>query len=178
MSINTAAPTIDVTAEEAETIRMDPYWMAMRVHNNDIEEFDDELELSTGEHIEWLEACQANIERWIRVLRQLESGVLAAEPWLIEEIRKEARRLDDFPEDSAYPAEPARAAEWREIYRLNAARVAALTALADRLEAALAGVPRCRHERSSPSSPETRDAAADQGRRAAVRERDPRDGCR
>lgn len=121
MSINTAAPTIDVTAEEAETIRMDPYWMAMRVHNNDIEEFDDELELSTGEHIEWLEACQANIERWIRVLRQLESGVLAAEPWLIEEIRKEARRLDDFPEDSAYPAEPARAAEWREIYRLNAA---------------------------------------------------------
>jgi hypothetical protein len=37
---------------------------------------------------------------------------------------------------------------------------------------------RCRHEFASPASPETRDAASDQGRRAAVRERDPRDGCR
>jgi hypothetical protein len=134
MSTTTVAPTISVTAEDELAVRMDPYWMAMAVHNNDIEEFDDDLELSTGEHIQWLEGCQANIERWITVLRQLDNGELAAEPWLIEAIREEVVRLDED-----HPNGHECADYCREIHVATTRRSAVMTALADRLEAALVG---------------------------------------
>ena len=100
MSTTTAAPTIRVTAEEAGTIRIDPYYIAMMGGDErDIEHFDLNTTRSMREHIGWLEGQQAFLERWVAVLRQLDDGVLVAEPWIVETVRKNAISLHD---DSLY----------------------------------------------------------------------------
>ena len=136
MSTTTAAPTINVTAEEAQTIRIDPYYIAMMDGGGlqDVEYFDRDTTRSTREHIEWLEGQQAHLEHWVAVLRQLDDGVLVAEPWIIETVREKAISLHD---DSLYHNDGCGGScNCADIEQ----RSAALHALADRLEAA--SVPR------------------------------------
>jgi hypothetical protein len=127
----TAARTINVTAEEAETIRIDPYYIAMMDGGKrDIEYFDLNTTRSMREHVEWLEGQQTFLERWVAVLRQLDDGVLVAEPWIIETVRENAISLHD---DSLYHDDRCGAScNCAEVEQ----RSAALHALAERLEAA------------------------------------------
>jgi len=135
MSTSTAVPTISVTPEEAETIRIDPYYIAM-MEGASVEHFDLNTTRPMCEHIEWLEGQQAHLERWVAVLRQLDDGVLVAEPWIIETVRKNAVGLHD---DSLYHNDGCGGScNCADIEQ----RSAALHALADRLEAALVESPR------------------------------------
>jgi hypothetical protein len=131
MSTTTTAPTINVTAEEVETFRIDPYYHGMMSigYAVDVEAFDKNVtERSLREHREHLEAARPTLERWITVLRQLENGVLDAAPWIIEEVRESADALDPGEHDCDRFCADSCASE--------AERRAALYALADRLEAA------------------------------------------
>jgi hypothetical protein len=135
MSTTTAAPTISVSPEEQEAFRIYTYYCATRSLHwaLDIEGFDDHWERSTREHREWLEAAQQQLERWITVLRQLENGVLVAEPWINQEIRESADALGP----AGYSPEDCPVAER-----------AALYALAQRMDDAVAVVEDARcHER-------------------------------
>jgi hypothetical protein len=134
MSGITAAPTINVSAEEAETIYIDPYYIAMmETGERDIECFDLSHERSLREHVEWLEGQQAFLERWVAVLRQLDDGVLVAEPWIIETVRENAISLHD---DSLYHNDRCGGScNCADIEQ----RSAALHALAHRLGGALVG---------------------------------------
>jgi len=112
----TAALTISVSPEEQEAFRTYTYYYATRSLHwaVDIECFDDHLERSTREHREWLEAAQPTLERWITVLRQIENGVLVAEPWINQEIRKSADDLGP----AAYSPEDCPVAERAALYAL------------------------------------------------------------
>jgi hypothetical protein len=134
MSTSTAAPTINVTAEEVETFRVDPYFHGtMSIgYAVDVVAFDKNMTArSLREHREYLEAARPTLERWITVLQQLENGVLVAAPWIIEEVRGSADALDPGEYDCDESCADQCASE--------AERRAALYALADRLEGALAG---------------------------------------
>ena len=135
MSGITAAPMINVSAEEAQTIRIDPYYIAM-MEGASVEHFDLNTTRPMCEHIEWLEGQQAHLERWVAVLRQLDDGVLVAEPWIIETVRENAISLHD---DSLYHNDRCGGScNCADIEQ----RSAALHALADRLEGALVESPR------------------------------------
>jgi len=112
----TAALTISVSPEEQEAFRTYSYYYATRSLHwaVDIEGFDDHLERSTREHREWLEAAQPMLERWITVLRQIEDGVLVAEPWINQEIRKSADDLGP----AAYDPKDCPVAERAALYAL------------------------------------------------------------
>jgi adenosyl cobinamide kinase/adenosyl cobinamide phosphate guanylyltransferase len=131
----TTAPTINVTAEEVETFRMDPYYHGMMsiTYAVDGEAFDDNWERSIREHREWLEAAQPMLERWVTVLRQLEDGVLPAEPWIIEAVRENAVGLHNDTIIDGHACDGS--CNCADI----AQRSAELHALADRLEGALVG---------------------------------------
>ena len=128
----TAAPTINVTAEDWEALRHDPYWISIAVlgHAIDVDDFDKALERSPGEHREWLDGLKIRIEFWVTLLKRIEDGVLPAEPDVIELLRRDAARLAD--DCSGHECD-----DWcRESCTDLARRSALLTALADRLEAA------------------------------------------
>jgi hypothetical protein len=136
MSTTTAAPTINVTAEEAGTIRIDPYYIAMMGGGGfDIEHFDPSTTRSMREHIEWLEGQQAHLEHWVAVLRQLDDGVLVAEPWIIETVRENAVGLHG--DSLAHNDRCGGSCNCADIEQ----RSMELHALADRLEAELATPP-------------------------------------
>ena len=117
------------------TIRIDPYYIAMMGGGGcPIEDFDGDTTHSMREHIEWLEGQQAFLVRWVAVIRQLDDGVLVAEPWIIEQVRENAVGLHD--DSLAHNDRCGGSCNCADI----AERSAALHALADRLEAA--SVPR------------------------------------
>ena len=134
----TAAPTISITAEDWEILRHDPYWISIAVlgHEVDLDDFDKALERSPGEHREWLDGLKTQIEWWVTLLKRIESGVLPAEPGVIEVIRSDAARLYDDSHVSGHDE----CDDWcRESCADLARRSGLLTALADRLEGALVG---------------------------------------
>jgi hypothetical protein len=135
MSTTTVAPTINVTAEDWEILRHDPYYISIAVLGDeiDVDGFDRALERSPREHREWLDGLKTQIEWWVTLLKQIEDGVLPAEPEVIELVRRDAVRL----------TEDCSGHECDDYCRENcvdlARRSALLTALADRLEGALVG---------------------------------------
>ena len=136
MPTTTVARTISITPEEWATFCVDPYYISVAVLGDalDVGDLDKNyVERSPREHREWLDGLKTQIEWWVTLLKQIEDGVLPAEPEVIELVRRDAVRL----------TEDCSGHECDDYCRENcvdlARRSALLTALADRLEGALVG---------------------------------------
>ena len=102
MSTTTAAPTINVSAEERDVIFKQAYFLAMGglagSFDFDVYQFDPGEKKSLRVHLDWLEEPYRDVSCWIKLLRQLveEEDVLVVEPsWFDAKMRHAIEGLRD-----------------------------------------------------------------------------------